>query len=120
MATPVNLRLPSKTAEKVRRLCAIEQRTYTEMVRILVEEAIRMREFPGVYFVDGPTGRRARIAGGLDVWEIVQPYLVAGKNWQALRDSFPHLHERVLRDALAYYSAYPDEIEARIARNLAA
>jgi uncharacterized protein (DUF433 family) len=120
MTAPLSLRLPARTAAKVHQLSAIERRTYADMVRVLVEEAIRMREFPGVYFVDGPTGRRARIAGGPDVWEILQPYLVAGKSWDALRESFPHLPERVLRDALAYYDAYPEEIEARVATSRAA
>ena len=34
-------------------------------------EAVKMRRCPGVTFADGPTGRRAKIAGtGIDIWEL--------------------------------------------------
>src|ERR1700690_2619 len=38
----------------------------------LVDEALRMAEHPGVVFRPGPTGRRAALAGGPDVWEVVR------------------------------------------------
>lgn len=120
MAAPVSLRLPEETAAKVRVLAAVERRSFAEMVKVLTEEAVRMREFPEVYFADGPTGRRARLRGGPDVWEVLEPYVAAGKSWQALRASYPHLDEATLRAALRYYESYPQEIEARIALNAGA
>jgi hypothetical protein len=83
----------------------------------LLEESVKMREIPGIYFMDGPTGRRARLIGGIDVWEVIEPYYVAGKDWETLRASYPDPHEEVLRTALRYYESYPEEIEARIRRN---
>jgi uncharacterized protein (DUF433 family) len=120
MTTPVSLRLPEATESKVRRLAAIEQRSYADMVRVLTEEAVRMREFPEIVFVDGPTGRRARLHGGPDVWEIVEPYVLGGRTWEVVRDSYPHLPEGALRAGLRYYEQYPEEIDARIALNRAA
>ena len=38
----------------------------------LVDEALRMAEHPGVIFRSGPTGRRAALAGGPDVWEVIR------------------------------------------------
>src|SRR5215204_1814392 len=38
----------------------------------LVDEGLRMSEHPGVVFRDGPTGRRAGLVAGADVWEIVR------------------------------------------------
>ena len=38
----------------------------------LVDEALRMTEHPGVIFRPGPTGRRAALAGGPDVWEVIR------------------------------------------------
>ena len=38
----------------------------------LIEEGLRIEAFPGIVFRSGPTGRRAGIAGGPDVWEIVR------------------------------------------------
>ena len=39
---------------------------------LLVAEGLRMADHPGVVFRDGPTGRRAALAGGPDVWEVVR------------------------------------------------
>ena len=117
MATLVSVQLPPATEQKVRTLAAIEHRSVAEMVQLLAEEALKAREFPGITFTDGPTGRRATLINGPDVWEVVEPYFVAGRDWQALRESYPHLDEALLRTAVRYHEAYPDEIEARIALN---
>lgn len=117
VASPVSLRLPDDVAEKVRRIAALEHRSFAETVRLLTEEALKMREFPDIFFAQGPTGRRARFLDGLDVWEVIEPYLVGGKDWKVLRESYPELDERKLTAAVRYYEAYPEEIEARIALN---
>ena len=98
-------------------MATLEHRSLAEMIRLLAEEVLKMREFPEITFTDGPTGRRATFIEGPDAWEVVEPWLLAGKDWQALRDSYPELDEALLRTAIRYYEAYPDEIEARIARN---
>lgn len=117
VASPVSLRLNEEMAEKVRALAAIEHRSFAEMVRVLTEEAIKMRDFPSIVFVNGPTGRRARFIQGLDVWEYLEPYLVGGRDWEVMRKSYPDTVEEMLREALRYYQSYPDEIEARVALN---
>ena len=117
MASPVSLRLPQATAEKVRLIAALENRSFAEMVKVLAEEALKMREFPEIMFAQGPTGRRAAFRNGLNVWEIIEPYLLAGKVWSALRESYPDTDEAALHTAVRYYESYPDEIEARIALN---
>src|SRR5215472_13534584 len=38
----------------------------------LVDEALRMSEHPGIVFRPGPTGRRAGLVSGPDVWEAVR------------------------------------------------
>jgi hypothetical protein len=117
MASPVSLRLPDTTAAKVRRLAAVERRSFAEMVKVLTEEAVAMREFPGAHFVHGPTGRRARFRDGPDVWEVLEPYVVAGRHWGALRASYPELDEALLLTAVRYLESYPAEIEPRVALN---
>jgi hypothetical protein len=89
----------------------------------LVDEALRMTEHPGVIFRAGPTGRRAALAGGPDIWEIIR----AIKSAHAAE---PGLHEddllglvgnntgiapRLLSTAVRYWAAYPEEIDAEIA-----
>lgn len=91
-------------------------RDFTATTNELLDEALRMRRFPGIIFADGPAGRRARIAGtGLDVWELIAAYRSVGRDTARLRETFPWLPEPALRAALAYYRAYPDEIDRRVA-----
>ena len=117
MASPVSLRLSKALTEKVRTLTTVEHRSFADMVRVLTEEAVKSREFPDVVFRNGPTGRRAAFRDGLDVWEVIEPYLLANKEWSVLRESYPDVDEVMLRTAVRYYESYPDEIEARIALN---
>jgi uncharacterized protein (DUF433 family) len=81
------------------------------------EEAIKMSEFPDITFTDGPSGRRATFIHGPDVWEVLEPYVLSGKDWSILRASYPELDEALLRTAVRYYESYPGEIDARIALN---
>src|SRR5438552_11049519 len=117
VASPFTLRLPEPIAAKVRAIAAVEHRSLADTVRVLAEEAIKMREFPEIVFVDGPTGRRARLVQGPDVWEVVEPYLLSGKSWEGLRASYPELDEGLLQTAVRYYESYPAEIEARVILN---
>ena len=117
MTSPVSLRLPSKIAKKVQTIATLEQRSVAETVRVLTEEAIKAREFPDIVITGGPTGRRATFCDGMDVWEVLEPFIVAGKDWSALRESHPDLDEAKLRSAIRYYKNYPGEIDARIALN---
>jgi len=117
MIAPVSLRLPKATADKVRAIAALEHRSFADTVRTLTEEAVKMREFPRVVLADGATGRRAVVLGGPDVWEVIEPYLAAGKDYDALRAVYPGLDVEVLRTVIRYYEAYREEIEARIALN---
>jgi hypothetical protein len=48
---------------------------------------------------------------------VLAPYLLAGKDWAALRASYPDLDEALLRVAVRFYEASPKEVEARIALN---
>ena len=81
-----------------------------------------MSEYPGVVFRDGPTGRRAGLAGGPDVWELVRAI-------KSARAAAPELNEeqllalvvsntgvpiRMVRTALSYWASYPSDIEAQI------
>lgn len=86
-----------------------------ETIEALLEEAIRLRRFPGVAF-HGPDGdRRAWLLGTpLDVWEIMEMHRDMGR--ELLLESGP-LSERRLDLALAYYREYPEEIDEAIEEN---
>ncbi len=81
-----------------------------------VEEGLRMDEHPLIRFADGPSGRRARLVGGPDVWEVVA---VARDNDGDLAEtaSYLELSLGLVQAAASYYAAYPQEVDERIERN---
>lgn len=86
----------------------------------LIEEGLRLRAHPLVRFVDGPTGRRARLIQGPDVWEIIsflQRSDATGEDKVAHATQWFDVPASHVEAALAYYSAFPDEIDDRIRAN---
>lgn len=90
------------------------------MASELLEESVRMRRAPGIGFADGPSGRRAIVAGsGIDVWEVVATWREIAEDVDALADAYPSLGPLQLRAALGYYTLFPGEIDARLAAEAA-
>jgi hypothetical protein len=86
-----------------------------------IDEGMRMEDHPGVVFRDGPSGRRAALAGGPDVWEIVAAVRASGLTGEEAVNSaaeWGNLMPMQVRSAIRYYSEYPDEIDERVRRNL--
>jgi len=82
-----------------------------------IDEGLRMEQFPGIIFRTGPTGRRAGILNGPDVWEIVADIkraLRARRDPIATVARTTNLGADQIRLAAAYYDAFPDEIDERI------
>lgn len=112
------LRLRPKLRDEVARLAKRHRRSFSEVAQDLIEEALRLRSCPGIYFADEPTGRVAKVSGtGLAVWEIVRDYAEADRDEAALRKLFPQLSSAQLQASLLYYSKYPEEIDEDIAEN---
>lgn len=113
-----SLRIPNQVAKAIEDLAEVEGQDFSATTVGLLDEAVKMRRCPGIIFADGPTGRRARIAGtGLDVWEVITTYQSLGRDPKRLRRAYSWLSEAQLRAALGYYTAYPEEIDRRIALN---
>ncbi len=120
-ATPV--RFDTAVAERLSSFVAANPgMSISSAANRLVDEALRVGEHPGIVFRPGPTGRRAALAGGPDVWEAVRAV-------KSARVSGPDLAEdellsliaentglpvRSLRIAIRYWASYPDEIDAEI------
>lgn len=113
-----SLRVPDELDREIRR--EIEFRgepDWSKGAISLIEEAVRASRVPGVVFVQRRDGRRPAIAfSGLEVWEIIATWREADGSWAELNEAYPELTETQLRAALAYYEAYPDEVDERIAR----
>ena len=111
------IRIPDELAHDIAREAEARGLSWSAMTTTLLIEALKMRRVPGIVMVDGPTGRRAVVAGsGLDVWEIIATWQACGQDEVQLAKHYPWLTQPQLRAALAYYQLYPEEIEARLAR----
>ena len=82
-----------------------------------------MAEHPGVIFRSGPTGRRAALAGGPDIWEVIravksaraaEPGLDSDELISLVSDN-TGIALRLLTTAVHYWAAYPNEVDAEIA-----
>jgi len=87
----------------------------------LIDEGLRMEEFPGIVFRSGPAGRRASLAAGPDVWEVVRdlkraPQAEVGDPLEVVCQA-SHLERAQVELAAAYYDAYAEEIDERIRSN---
>ena len=97
----------------------------SSVVNMLVDEALRVDEHPGIVFRPGPTGRRAALAGGPDVWDVIAAmHAIRQENadlegeWLVKElGAVTGLNDSMVNDAVRYYAAYPDEIDTRIASN---
>lgn len=78
-----------------------------------------MRQCPGIYFADEPSGRAAKVAGtGLGVWEVVRDFS-RDRDADRIRKAFPQLSQAQITAALMYYARYRDEVQAQIDANAA-
>jgi len=95
------------------------RRSVADIAQELLDEALRMRQCPGIYFANEPSGRTAKIGGtGLGVWEVMRDF---GKDQDIdrLRKAFSQLSQAQVTAALMYYTRYRDEVQAEIDANAA-
>jgi hypothetical protein len=88
----------------------------------LIDEGLRLEAHPRVTFRDGPSGRRAALINGPDVWEVVAA-IVGSDSPPSTRESqaadLLGLSIAQVNAAMAYYAEFTGEIDQRIAFNRA-
>lgn len=113
-----SIRIDEKTLAEVNSLLRASKETFSSLTSELIAEAVKMRKCPGIIFVDGPAGRRARIEGtGIDVWELISAYEELHQDFAALKEAFHWLADRQLLAAIGYAKTCPDEIQRLIEMN---
>ena len=106
--------------ERLKRCAAQQTESISSIGERLIDEGLRMQAHPGVVFRDGPTGRRAGLAAGPDVWEIIDILRgLQGSVDQRVTAAAAQLGltETQARSASRYYAEFTDEINAEIADN---
>jgi len=112
----VSVRLEDGLAQRLRLRARAAGETLSDRLRRYAEEGVRRDEHPLITFRDGPTGRRAGVLGGPDVWEIAMWADDLGAEVDPVEGLVEEsvLTRSQIEAALRYRVGYPDEIEARI------
>jgi len=117
---PFSMRLGPGTLSKLERQARQRGEPKTRVGERLLEEGLRMAEHPGVVFRDGPGGRRAALAAGPDVWEVIETLQgVEGTGEEAIANAaaWGSLTPGQVRLALRYYGDFREEVDAWIREN---
>lgn len=123
--SPSSVRFEPHVLERLTAYVAMHRElTVSSATSRLVDEALRAHEHPLITFKDGPAGRRARVVGGPDVWEVIgavrsvregEPELT-GDEVLAVVAETSGVPVPFLRAALDYWGDYPEEVGAFLDR----
>lgn len=105
---------------RLRRRSELAGTNKSRLAERYVDEGTRMDEHPGIVFRGGPTGRRAALAGGPDLWEVLTTLKsgkARGEEAISATADLLSLTDSQVRTAVRYYGAFPEEVDDRIARN---
>ena len=84
-----SLRIPEEIATAIEETAEAAGRDFSAVGNEFLAESVKMRRCPGIVFADGPTGRRARLAGtGLDVWEGIAIYQSLDRDRERLQAAY--------------------------------
>lgn len=115
MSVNVSVRLDEQLAERLRLRSRAAGESLSDRLRRYAEEGVRRDEHPMITFRDGPSGRRAGLVGGPDVWEVAMwlgDLTSADRAAELAADGV--VNRAQVDAALAYRAAYPEEVQARI------
>ncbi|HEY7147533.1 MAG TPA: hypothetical protein VH637_25070 [Streptosporangiaceae bacterium] len=122
MATSTSFRISDSIKARLASRADQENMTATALLSQLIVEGISQLDYPGIAFRGPAHDRRAALAAGPDVWEVVARLQeLDGSEEQriSLLSDESDLHPRLIRIALDYAAEHPDEIRERIDRNRA-
>jgi hypothetical protein len=122
MATSTSFRISDAARTRLASRAAREGMTATALLDLLIVEGVDQLDNPGVIFRGPPHDRRAALASGPDVWEVVARLQeLDGSEEQriSLLSAESDLHPRLIRIALDYAAEHPGDVRERIERNQA-
>jgi len=115
----ISIRMPDETLEQLEAAAEARGETRSALTQRYIDEGLRMDRHPGIVFRPGPAGRRPGLAGGPDVWEVVQVVRnVEPRGDRAIAEAadWLGLTATQVRIAMDYYADYPAEIDAWLAK----
>jgi hypothetical protein len=122
VAASTSFRISEIARERLASHAAKEGTSATALLDQFIVESVEQRDYPGIVFRGPAYDRRAALAGGPDVWEIVgrlQELDGAEENRVGLLADESDLSPRLIRLALDYAAEHPEDVLMRIERNRA-
>jgi hypothetical protein len=117
---PTSLRLPDDVRERLDRASDRLREPASAVAVRLIDEGLRMQEHPAVAFHDSPAhGRVAAVSGGPDIAEVIDVLTGLDAEGDERIDetaAWLGIHASQVRAALAYYTAFREEIDRQLAR----
>lgn len=120
MAQSTSFRISDVAKRRLSARADMEGISATALLDRLIVEGVDQLEHPGVVFRGPGHDRRAALAGGPDVWEVISRLQeLDGRQEEriALLSEESELHPRLIRIAIDYAVEHVDEIQQRIDRN---
>lgn len=120
MATSTSFRISDTARARLASRAAGAGMTATALLDQLIIEGIDQLDYPGIIFRGPAHDRRAALAAGPDVWEVIARLQeLDGTEEQriSLLNAESDLHPRLIRIAVDYAAEHPDEVRERIDRN---
>jgi hypothetical protein len=122
VARSTSFRISDAARARLAKRAAHEGMTATALLDQLIVEGIDQLDFPGIIFRGPAHDRRAALAAGPDVWEVISRLQDLDGNEEkriSLLSTETDLHPRLVRIALDYAADHPEEILDRISHNRA-
>jgi hypothetical protein len=122
MPASTSFRISDVAKRRLAARAADDGTSATALLDQLIIEGIDQLDYPGIVFRGPAHDRRAALAAGPDVWEIVGRLRdLGGSEEQRIRtlSAETDVHPRLIRIALDYAAEHADEIRRRIDRNRA-
>lgn len=120
---PISIRFRDELYRRLKRRADQTGEPLSTVAQQAVDEWLRTVEHPGIVFRDGPTGRRAALAAGPDVWEVVAVLgQQRGSPEKRLAGAASQLGLPIRQVEIAadYWAAHRAEIDGRVEANLEA
>jgi hypothetical protein len=115
-----SFRLSERAKQRLQQRADQEGVSATALLERLILEGIDTLDHPGIVYRGGAPNRRAGIAGGPDVWEVVarlRELPGAEEDRIALLAEESELHPRQIRSALEFAARNAESIDRMLARH---
>jgi hypothetical protein len=120
MAASTSFRISESAKRRLATRAAADGMSATALLERLIDEGVAQLDFPGIVFRGPAHDRRAALAAGPDVWEVIARLReLEGSTEEriATLSEESELHPRLIRLAVDYAAEHPDEIRRRMDRN---